>query len=501
LTAFFIKKSSIFCRQNRNKLKLPTTIEECHEMIKQQFNLIVAQSEQLAEQSKQITYLSGRVTELSGRITELEARLNQNSQNSSKPPSSDLVKPKRKPGVSLPKKARGGQKGHTGNTLKMSEHPDDIQACKPARCSCGKRLLSQPMELHARRQVFDIPTPSLQVTEFQQWSCNCPTCGKRNIGVFPSEVKAPVQYGDGVRALATLLSVKCQLSHENISGLFEDLFGQGINPSTIQTALEQAYQSSAPLVENIKKHLLSSAVINGDETGIRIHKNRRWLHVLSNSDWTYLYVHLNRGRKAIQEQVPQLYAYQGVLVHDCWASYWSVKSALHSLCNPHILRELTALIEQGSNWAGQMHRLLMRLYYKYIEEEYIHKRSYEWRQYKQICRLALAEEPKPIKNARGKPKKSKGRNLVDRLINYQEEVLRFALEKGVPFSNNQAERDLRPAKGKMKIAGCFRTWDGAHRYARLQSLFSTWKKQGYHIFKELKAVLSGHAFQFEVACT
>ena len=482
-------------------MKLPTTIKECHELIVQQFNLIAAQSEQLAEQSKQITHLSGRVTELSGRITELEARLNQNSQNSSKPPSSDLVKPKRKPGVNPPKKARGGQKGHKGNTLKMSEHADDLQTCKPARCSCGKRLLSQPMELHARRQVFDIPAPCLKVTEFQQWSCSCPNCGKQNIGVFPAEVNAPVQYGSGIRALVTLLSVKCQLSHDNICGLFEDLFGQAINPSTIQTALEQVYQSSAALAEDIKKHLLSSTVINGDETGIRIHKNRRWLHVLSNSDWTFLYAHSKRGRKAIEEQVPELYNYQGVLVHDCWASYWSVKSASHSLCNPHILRELAALVEQGSNWAGQMHCLLMRLYAKYKKEEYIHKRCYEWRQYKQICRLALAEEPAPIIKARGKPKKSKGRNLADRLIKYQEEVLRFALEKGVPFSNNQAERDLRPTKGKMKIAGCFRTWDGAYRYARLQSIFSTWRKQGYHIFKELKAILNGHAFYFEGACT
>ncbi|RME99530.1 MAG: hypothetical protein D6772_07595 [Bacteroidetes bacterium] len=81
-------------------------------------------------------------------------------------------------------------------------------------------------------------------------------------------------------------------------------------------------------------------------------------------------------------------------------------------------------------------------------------------EYQRICQAALKEEPPPIKHKRGRSKNSKGRNLANRLLKYQTEVLRFALEENIPFSNNQAERDLRPIKGKQKVAGCFRTWRG-----------------------------------------
>lgn len=445
-----------------------------------------------------IEKLLGHILELNQKVAELEVRLNQNSQNSSKPPSTDQHKPKRKPGLLKTPKSKGGQRGHKGDTLKMvsAQEVDKVKALKPDRCSCGKRLLRQPMDLHARRQVFDMPRPKLEVTEYQQYSCDCPGCGKLNVADFPSAVKAPVQYGTGVQTFVSLLNVKYQLSYQHIEELFGDLFTQPINGATIQSFLQKAYEHSESVVEQIKSNLLSSAVCHGDETGIRIAKERSWLHVLSNEEFTYLYAHEKRGRIALEQTIPELYEYGGVLVHDCWASYWSIRTALHSLCIPHILRELTAQIEQQSAWATQMHELLMKLYSKYQQGLQIHRRSYEWREYKRICQLGLDQEPPPAKGARGKPKRTKGRNLVERLVKYQEEVLRFAIQKNVPFSNNQAERDLRPVKGKQKIAGCFRTWKGANRYARLASVFSTWRKQGYNVFDELKAILNGKKFKF-----
>jgi len=450
---------------------------------------------------QEIEKQSTQIEALQSRIAELEVQLNQNSQNSSKPPSSDLVKPKRRVGIKQRKKKLGGQKGHQGKTLEMVDQANEYVPCRPVRCACGKRLLRQQMRLHQRRQEFDIPDPALVVTEYQQYSCDCPACGKQNIGQFPAHITGPVQYGSGVRTLVTILNIKCQLSYENIECLFEDLFGQPINSSTIQTILERADKAGLPIVDQIKEALLMCAVIHGDETGMNIEQKKEWLHGFSNESWTYLFAHDSRGRKAIEDYLPELYTYRGTLVHDCWSSYWSITTARHSLCLPHILRELTALIEQGSKWASKMYSLLMRLYSKYEEDEQIDKKSYEWKRYQQICRLAIQEEPEPIKRSRGRSKKTKGRNLADRLKKYSEEVLRFAMEVGIPFSNNQAERDLRPSKGKLKVAGCFRSWNGAQRYARLQSIFSTWKKQGYSIFQELKAILEGHTFQFQTKTT
>ena len=452
-----------------------------------------------------ISKLSGEVQELKsllraalGRIAELESQLKSNSQNSSRPPSSDLVKPKRKRGTGLPKKkkANGGQKGHEGSTLKMVAQPDEVEQLRPDRCSCGKRLLRQEMAVHTRRQVFDLPEPKLEVIEYQQMSCCCPDCGEVKLGQFPDSVKAPVQYGNGVRALVNLLSVKCQLSYQNIRELFDDLFEQPINDSTIQSALRQANVKCEAVERSIRDQLFASANIHGDETGLQIKNKRQWLHVLCNDKWTYLFTHEKRGSQALEECAPELFDYQGNLVHDCWSSYWKIKSAKHSLCNPHLLRELTAQIEQGRKWAAQMHQLLLQLYQKYCQGEHIHRRSHAWRKFQAICKAAFEEEPPPIKGKKGRPKKTKGRNLAERLFKYQTEVLRFVLEEDVPFSNNQAERDLRPAKGKQKVAGCFRTQAGAQRYARLQGVFSTWRKQGHNAFRSLKAILDGQQFRF-----
>ncbi|RMG75078.1 MAG: IS66 family transposase [Chloroflexi bacterium] len=281
-----------------------------------------------------------------------------------------------------------------------------------------------------------------------------------------------------------------------MSELFEDLFGYAVNSGTIQSALERAYKKMAHVAEQIKTRALQSDCLHLDETGFQIAKKRNWLHVMSNADWTFLYPASSRGKQAIKDNLPQLYDYTGSVVHDCWSSYWSLHLAAHVLCNCHLLRELQAQIEQGSKWARRMHRLLMKLYQKQLNGELISPKSSQWRTYKNICNAALKEEPEPEKRSRGRPKKSKGLNLAQRFIKHQVPVLRFAMEPGIPFTNNQAERDIRPAKGKLKIAGCFRTWKGAHRYARILSVFSTWRKQNYHIFKELKAILNGNEFSF-----
>jgi transposase len=359
------------------------------------------------------------------------------------------------------------------------------------------------MEISQRRQVFDIPEPKLMVREFQQLSCTCPACGQVNTGTFPEAVKAPVQYGNGVKTLVTLLNVKCQLSLKNISGLFSDLFGQPINEATLIGAIKTSYSKLTPVADAIKTKLQSGAVLHADETGVQVAGERNWAHTISSEDYTYLYVDSSRGKKAIEANFEGLFTYNGLLVHDCFGSYWGMENAKHVLCNAHILRELTACKEQGRTWAAQMHDLLMLLYDTHKKEILLTPTHEAWKAYDQITQLALQEEPEPeVKpKKRGRQKRTKGRNLAERLIKYKTEILRFALEKGVPFTNNLAERDLRPVKGKQKVAGCFRTWEGAKHYARLQSVFSTWRKLQRSAFLELRQILDGSSFDWNLKTT
>ena len=101
-----------------------------------------------------------------------------------------------------------------------------------------------------------------------------------------------------------------------------------------------------------------------------------------------------------------------------------------------------------------------------------------------ICPLTpLARRP----GARGRSPKRVGHNLLQRLRDHKAEVLRFVFDFAVPFTNNQAEQDIRMMKVKMKVSGGFRSWDGAKTFATLRSVLSTARKQGWNILRTLTA--------------
>ena len=213
-------------------------------------------------------------------------------------------------------------------------------------------------------------------------------------------------------------------------------------------------------------------MVHYDETGFYVNKERQWAHVASSDGYTHLFVHPKRGEEAHQGPVSILPDYRNWAVHDCWPTYFRYSACKHAVCGAHLLRELNALVENGSRWAAQFHAFLLDLY---------HRTDYGKGQlpnaehpktiahYKKILQLADREEPPPIQGQKGRPKKTKGRNLFDRLTKHRLPVLAFALHQEVPFTNNQAERDIRPTKTKMKVSGCFRTQYGAEIYARVQS--------------------------------
>ena len=138
------------------------------------------------------------IAQLEAQLAQLRAQVNQNSQNSHKPPSSEGYR--KKPALPKVKTGpRGGQPGHRGKTLKMTEHPDTLDEQRPERCAgCGAPLLGLEAQTVERRQVFDLPEPRLVVHEYRRPVCLCPGCGHRNQEAFPALVTAPVQYGVGV---------------------------------------------------------------------------------------------------------------------------------------------------------------------------------------------------------------------------------------------------------------------------------------------------------------
>lgn len=429
------------------------------------------------------------VERLKAENAELRRRLGLDSTNSDQPPSSDGYKKKPiRPGIPKEKGRRnGGQAGHPGKTLERVAHPDHVEVHLPAQCAgCGRSFgADESYELVQSRQVFDLPEPRLEVTEHRMGQIEC--CGKMQRGDYPAEINAPVQDGPGVQTLVTLLSVDNKMPLEQICRLFGDRYGYDLNSGTVLEMLERSYEQTTPLEAATKAYLKGAEVVHFDETGIRVAGKLHWLHTASTGDCTHLFIHEKRGEEALASEQSVLTDFQGKAVHDCLPAYFKFDVLLHVLCGAHLLRELNGLKEDGRVWAQDMHEFLLDLYKRPhpmgIEDE-IRKR------YQIILEQADQEEPPPIKGKRGRPKQSPGCNLLDRLRTHPDGVLAFALQAGVPFTNNQAERDLRPSKVKLKVSGCFRTVKGARIYARIQAAISTFQKRGLKVFTSLYQVVS-----------
>lgn len=443
---------------------------------------------------RQIKILNEEIAVLKFENSALKARLNSNSRNSSKPPSSDGYT--KKPAFPKNKGGKqGGQKGHKGSTLKQINNPDQVIKCIPGNCSCGHEFTKSQIRLSEKRQVFELPKPQLKVIEYQLLKATCPKCGMEHTGKAPEGVNSPVQYGNNAKALSVLLNVHYKLPFNKVQGLFGDIFGYPINKSTVYSATEKCYKKLEESEQIIKSRIIKNDITHADESGVRVENKLHWLHTATTSLYTYLFVHQKRGRVALESEKSILKKYKGWLVHDCWGSYFNFKKMRHAVCGAHILRELEGIIEnQNTKWAKVFKIFIMSVYQMPFEER-IKQRKIIRSRYDIICEIGEKKEPPPIKKqCKGRMKRTKGRNLVERLIREKEAVLAFAFNKKVPFTNNLAERDIRPVKVKQKISNCFRTMKGAEIYARIESFISTARKNQKNVFSELCTTFDAYNF-------
>jgi len=188
-----------------------------------------------------------------------------------------------------------------------------------------------------------------------------------------------------------------------------------------------------------------------------------------------------------------------LVVHDHWAPYFKMEGVQHALCNAHHLRELQALIViEKEPWATEMKAFLLeakaladaRTADREIDDEIIVKLL---QRYDKILTRAVAfhEAQPPVKaipkavKPRGRPKRRTGHNFALRLQKRKTEVTRFLMEPNVPFTNNEAERDLRMGKVRQKVSGCFRIVRGAEVFCTLRTVTCTARKQGWSVIETL----------------
>ena len=424
----------------------------------------------------------------------LANRLGMNSKNSSKPPSTDNDNNKKNKPKGNGNKP-GGQKGRIGTTLKRVDKPDVVEVIK-----LDKRKLPKGNYKEVgveKRQVFDIEFKTV-VTEYQAQILEDEQ-GKRYIATFPKQITQAAQYGESVKAHAVYLSQYQLLPYDRIKEYFADQLQLPLSSGSLVNFNAQANQLINDLgaLDVIKSQLQVSSVLHVDETGMNINGAKHWLHTASTTKWTYFTCHKKRGKEATDD-AGVLPNYQGYLVHDHWKPYFKYDECLHVLCNAHHVRELEFASEKEKQvWAKKLQDLLFDTQ-REVEDaggrlNYQRAKS-RIKEYRQIINEGEIECPEPKKEPgkRGRVKKSKSRNLLERLKNYEKEALRFMVNPDIPFTNNLAENDIKMTKVHQKISGCFRSTEGAINFCAIRSYVSSCRKQNITASTSLNLLFSGH---------
>ena len=489
------------------------TIENQTGTIKNQTETIENQTSVIENQTSVIENLRSELSEKNATIKKLKEQLGMNSQNSSKPPSTDgFTKPQpkslRKPSGKKP----GAQKGHKGNGFKLLKNPDETIKHYPVACEgCPNKLQCTSFKVAATRYECDIVLET-KLTCHKQMVCLCPMQNNERItGTFPESIKSTMQYGDNLRAFVVTLNTSGMIATKRLHDILKATFNVPISTGSINNMIASMDEKLNPVLDLIKTKVIDSEVVHFDETSIPVNGKNNWIHCSSTPKFTHLTVQEKRGEKGIISS-GVLPNYDGIAIHDCWPAYFKFTDVSHGLCVTHLLRELTGIFENSPDqgWAEDMikHLLLMKTYKdNFIANGLLEMKplylEHFLKRYDEIIDEGIKANQltEIVKPKRGRPKKGKTRALLHRLSKHKESVCLFLTNFNVPFTNNQAERDIRMAKVKKKIAGTFRTSEGAQTFVKVMAYTSTLSKHGVGSFQSIKAAIKGKALNLLQAVT
>lgn len=424
----------------------------------------------------------------------LEKTTKKNNNNSSKPSSqtdkddSSLGQPG----------SKGKGKKENNQTAANTRTTEKVRKITVDGCDiCGEDLTKVSSYSCERRTKIDIIFEKT-VEHVDLDIKECPSCHSTVKAKAPSDMPGALQYGNGLKAYIINLLVCHMVALKRTQNLVKSMIGCIIAEATMLKFILRLDQALADWESATIAELLKTKAINVDETSLRVDKKNHWIHTYSSGDITLKFLHRKRGTEAIDD-INIIPRYKGTIIHDCWASYLSYSGCQHGLCGSHLLRELTFIIDSnGYAWAKNMKKLLQRTckLVSQSKNKQLTDEAYANLQkcYRNILTRGEKElppiPPKP-KGKRGKIAKSDAHNLWERLKEHESAVLLFARNPYVSFTNNRAERDLRMAKVKQKISGCFRAEIYAKAYCRISSYLQTMANKGVNPLIAIQMVLTG----------
>lgn len=390
--------------------------------------------------------LRAKIEELQSLVDDLTTRLNQNSSNSSKPPSTDP--PWNKPSPKKPKSLlrRGGQPGHPGHfrhllpadrvTRRVLYFPKQC-----ARCGEGLPQIPQPGAPEPKvHQVFELPDHPLDVIQHEGHACQCPHCGYVTQAEIPPEIRAH-SLGPRLTSFFSILTGVYHLSKRQVQGLLETVLATKIGLGSIPRHEQEVTAALVPAYHQVKVAARQAPVKNIDETGWNCGRKVCWLWVVATAAVAFYQITRSRGKKGFRQV---LRVVRERIVTDRWGAYADWPLDKHQLCWSHLVRDFRRH-EEGSGMCrevGRAGRCASRELFKL------------WHSFKagELGRAELQTRIKPVQIAlelalqrgRDSPDK-KARRFCKRLLKSYPALWTFVAVEGVEPTNNHAERMVRPA--------------------------------------------------------
>lgn len=447
-----------------------------------------------------------QIAALAARVADLERRLGRDSSNSSRPPSPDSPYAKKPRDRSLRERGKrrpGKQPGDPGSTLCLVDDPDERIECPPAVCGgCGAGLASAPVTAWRRHQVTDIaPAPAPRVVEYVAQAKECAGCGAVTAGEPPAHVRARASYGPETCAQAANLIAGHHIPVHRATLLLCQLAGAGVSTGWMAgiRARAAALVEASGFMACVRDLLKAAPAIHADETPARAAGGTRYVHLACTRYLTHMHTG-DRSAEAI-DSGGVLPGYTGVIIRDGYAGYSHLTGALHAWCAVHLLRDLKGLHDfepSQQEWASQMAALLIEARdaaaaaraagLPALDAPVLDDLLTRYR--------ALAAEGLTANLYRRTATAKDARRLARRFRSYEDMILRFATRPDLDiFSNNEAERTIRPAKVQQRgSGGCWRTLQGLADFALVQSYLSTATKWGISKLDALRGLFNGHAW-------
>jgi transposase len=419
------------------------------------------------------------------RIEELEARLAKyedppkDSSNSSIPPSQDPHR-RRYPKKEKSGRSAGGQKGHPGHHHPWSHTPDEIIPLHPQTCAhCGSGdFFLLPGHQEARQEV-EVPKVQAHVKEYQRYEGICQHCGQRNQAVFPEHLKAPVQMGNSIDALAGYLKVGHHASHDKIAIFFRDILGIPFSHGGVQAALKRLSSRLKPEYQGLIELCRNQAVLHSDETTSRIGTQSAYFWVFVAKSVCVFVSDKTRSFQVILRTIGE--AFNGTWVSDRYGAQLKIKAKRRQLCLAHLIRDCEYLIDaERSSWGFQLKSLLQ----KAIQVR--NQAGENWNPLEPPIQTIIRQLQGQLDDLFLKPpRRKKSKRLFTQLSKRKHHIFTFLEDPDIPPTNNEAERAIRRYVIHRRVNGNFKTSTGAEDHAILNSMIESARRQGKDILQVL----------------